>query len=74
MILAICPFDGGGMTKSSGVSQRIQVTTVQPGSSRVFKDVDTTDLAATASVQVYDGDMVVGSATIERACRRADAD
>jgi protein involved in polysaccharide export with SLBB domain len=46
-----------GGVKASGVSQRVQVSTVTPGSARVLKDVDTAKLAA-VRVPLYDGDQV----------------
>jgi protein involved in polysaccharide export with SLBB domain len=47
-----------GGVKPSGVSQRVQVATLQPGSARLLKDVDVSALPAVAPVPVYDGDAV----------------
>ena len=47
-----------GGIKPSGVAQRIQVSTLHPGSERVLRDVDITDLKANSSLAVYDGDTV----------------
>ncbi|MCC6729783.1 MAG: SLBB domain-containing protein [Chthonomonadales bacterium] len=47
----------GGATPS-GVRQRVQILTVQPGNKRVLKDVDMTELRADQPVPVYDGDTV----------------
>jgi protein involved in polysaccharide export with SLBB domain len=47
-----------GGVKPSGVSQRVQVNTVQPGASRVLKDVDITGLKSNDPVPVFDGDTV----------------
>jgi len=47
-----------GGVKPSGVSQRVQVSTVQPGAARLLKDVDITVLDKGTPVPVYDGDTV----------------
>ncbi|HZT43597.1 MAG TPA: SLBB domain-containing protein [Chthonomonadaceae bacterium] len=47
-----------GGVKASGVNQRIQVDTVEPGVRRIEKDVDAKNIAAAGKVQLYDGDKV----------------
>jgi protein involved in polysaccharide export with SLBB domain len=47
----------GGL-KASGVNQRVQVTTVQPGNARELKTVDVSQLQTAAKVPVFDGDVV----------------
>src|SRR5262249_26494274 len=49
-------FAGG--VKASGVDQRVQVTTVQPGAARILKDVDARDQMQASSTKVFDGDIV----------------
>ncbi len=46
-----------GGTNPTGVSQHVQVATVQPGIARVLRDVDITSLEG-SHVPVYDGDRV----------------
>ncbi|MGO8673108.1 MAG: SLBB domain-containing protein [Capsulimonadaceae bacterium] len=41
--------------KPSGVTQRVLVSTVDPGSSRLLKDVDVNDPANARAVKLYDG-------------------
>lgn len=47
-----------GGIKPSGVSQRIQVSTLKPGSSRLLKDIDLTAIEGKESVPLYDGDVI----------------
>lgn len=47
-----------GGVKPSGVSQRIQVSTLKPGSSRLLKDIDLTALEGKDSIPLYDGDII----------------
>ncbi|HLV79496.1 MAG TPA: SLBB domain-containing protein [Chthonomonadaceae bacterium] len=47
-----------GGVKASGVAQRIQVDTVEPGVRRIEKDVDAKNIAAAGKVQLYDGDKI----------------
>jgi protein involved in polysaccharide export with SLBB domain len=47
-----------GGAKPSGVTQRIQVTTLQPGMSRLIKDVDLSLAQSGQPVPLYDGDTV----------------
>lgn len=47
-----------GGVKPSGVDQRVQVTTVQPGAARILKDVDISGVKDSKPVPVYDGDVV----------------
>jgi len=47
-----------GGIKPSGVDQRVQVTTVQPGAARLLKDVDVSGMKDGQPVPIYDGDVV----------------
>lgn len=47
-----------GGIKASGVAQRVQVTTLQPGSARVTRDVDASAASESRQVALYDGDTV----------------
>ncbi len=47
-----------GGIKASGVNQRVQITTVQPGAARILKDVDARDDRQASSTKVYDGDTI----------------
>jgi protein involved in polysaccharide export with SLBB domain len=49
-------FAGG--IKASGVSQRVQVNTEDPGTARVLRDIDIHDAAEVAKTALYDGDEV----------------
>lgn len=52
----VLKFAGG--VKPSGVAQRIELHTFQPGQSRLIKDIDFTDHSAQRMTPVYDGDDV----------------
>lgn len=47
-----------GGVKPSGVDQRVQVRTVDPGSARVLRDVDLRDRTQVDRMPLYDGDVV----------------
>lgn len=47
-----------GGIKPSGVDQRVQISTVQPGAAHILKDVDVRNLQTAAATPVYDGDTV----------------
>jgi len=47
-----------GGIKPSGVSQRVLVSTLEPGSARVLKNVDARELSTARGVALYDGDSV----------------
>lgn len=47
-----------GGVKPSGVDQRVQISTVAPGSARVLKDVDLRQKNSPASIALYDGDVI----------------
>jgi polysaccharide export outer membrane protein len=47
-----------GGVNPSGVEQRVQVLTLQPGAARVLKDVDVTKIEQEPPVAVYDSDTV----------------
>ena len=49
-------FAGG--VKASGVTQHVQINTVDPGSARVLRDINIKDAAQVASTPLYDGDEV----------------
>ena len=44
--------------KASGATQSVQITTFDPGQSRLFHSVDLRDTAAVASLKLFDGDSV----------------
>ncbi|MDR3710088.1 MAG: SLBB domain-containing protein [Capsulimonadaceae bacterium] len=52
----VVKFAGG--VKPSGVGQRIELNTFQPGAARLIKDVDLVDNNAQKATPVYDGDNV----------------
>ncbi len=47
-----------GGIKPSGVAQQVQITTVNPGQSRIIKDVDANNPVLAAKTPLYDGDRV----------------
>lgn len=47
-----------GDVKPSAVDQRVQISTVSPGTARVLKDVDLRDTAQAKGLPLYDGDVV----------------
>ena len=49
-------FAGG--VKASGVTQHVQINTVDPGSARVLRDINVKDATQVASTPLYDGDEV----------------
>lgn len=51
-------FHFAGGIKASGVTQHVQVNTVDPGSARVLRDIDVKDADQVAKTPLYDGDEV----------------
>ena len=49
-------FAGG--VKASGVTQRVQINTIDPGTARVLRDINIKDADQVASTPLYDGDEV----------------